>query len=447
VAIRGNRSCAAPGFPAAGRHGGRRRPVSSRGAGRSGGGAHRSGRGAGRLVVGGRGDGLAARSRVGTPRLSAAPRPLGSVGENEETERWRSAETGAPRCPAFPPPVGMAGGGGRSLPEERGGRAAAPAGVEGVGHGAVLPSKAAAGARYAELPLSRVGLRADRGRKPRPGSPVGRCRTRGRRVPGRRELPPLDADGRARARWRGDDARAARHAPAAAPGDPGARHRADRLRSRSGGAAAAGGSGGAAGRGRGGLDPGRGPRRAPPHGAAGGSAPSLARALRAVVELEPAPAAARLAAGGAHARRHRHELRHRVPGSDGPFVAAFLSPERLDRKGAVATRAACTGVRHAPEVGAFAALGFALLSRLPLPVAMVGFGFLGTTVGTRLPDRLLERGFAKAFRIVRALLAFGLVREGLNGPLGPRAHGLVGRSGRAAFRARPSAPAPSRPSP
>lgn len=106
-------------------------------------------------------------------------------------------------------------------------------------------------------------------------------------------------------------------------------------------------------------------------------------------------------------------------GATGPFVAAFLSPERLGRKGVVATHAACMCVQHALKVGAFTALGFALLPWLPLLGAMIGFGFLGTTVGTRLLDRLPERGFATAFRIVLTLLALGLVREGVDGLLGP----------------------------
>lgn len=102
-------------------------------------------------------------------------------------------------------------------------------------------------------------------------------------------------------------------------------------------------------------------------------------------------------------------------GATGPFVAAFLSPGRLGRKGVVATHAACMCVQHGLKVGAFTALGFAFLPWLPLALSMIGLGFLGTMVGTRLLDRLPERGFARAFRVVLTLLALKLVADGLAG--------------------------------
>jgi uncharacterized membrane protein YfcA len=43
---------------------------------------------------------------------------------------------------------------------------------------------------------------------------------------------------------------------------------------------------------------------------------------------------------------------------------------------------------------------------------MIGLGFLGTLVGTRLLDRLPERSFARAFRLVLSGLALKLVWDG-----------------------------------
>lgn len=105
-------------------------------------------------------------------------------------------------------------------------------------------------------------------------------------------------------------------------------------------------------------------------------------------------------------------------GATGPFVAAFLSPERLGRKGVVATHAACMTLQHGLKVAAFSALGFALIPWLPVLAAMMGLGFLGTIVGTRLLDRLPERGFARGFRLVLTLLALQLLWNGAAGLLG-----------------------------
>ncbi len=99
-------------------------------------------------------------------------------------------------------------------------------------------------------------------------------------------------------------------------------------------------------------------------------------------------------------------------GATGPFVAAFLGPERLGRNGVVATHAACMTLQHALKVGAFTALGFAFLPWLPLLLAMIGLGFLGTMVGTRLLDRLPERSFARTFRLVLSGLALKLLWDG-----------------------------------
>lgn len=101
-------------------------------------------------------------------------------------------------------------------------------------------------------------------------------------------------------------------------------------------------------------------------------------------------------------------------GATGPFVAAFLSPEKLGRKGVVATHAASMTIQHSFKVGAFTALGFAFMPWLPLTLAMVALGFLGTLMGTRMLDRMADRNFATAFRVVLTLLALQLVWQGVS---------------------------------
>ena len=96
-------------------------------------------------------------------------------------------------------------------------------------------------------------------------------------------------------------------------------------------------------------------------------------------------------------------------GATGPFIASFITPERLGRHAVVATHAACMTVQHSLKVVAFGFLGFAFLPWLPLLAAMIGAGFLGTVIGKRLLDRLPHRIFARGFKVVLTLLAVRLL--------------------------------------
>lgn len=100
-------------------------------------------------------------------------------------------------------------------------------------------------------------------------------------------------------------------------------------------------------------------------------------------------------------------------GATGPFVAAFLSPERLTRHGVVATHAVCMTVQHTLKVVAFGFLGFVFVPWVPLLAAMIGAGFVGTVLGKRLLDRLPEKLFAHVFRLILSLLALRLLWTGL----------------------------------
>lgn len=96
-------------------------------------------------------------------------------------------------------------------------------------------------------------------------------------------------------------------------------------------------------------------------------------------------------------------------GATGPFIASFISPERLQRHAVVATHAACMCVQHSLKVVAFGFLGFAFLPWLPLLAAMIVAGFLGTVIGKRLLDHIPHRIFARAFKIVLTVLAVRLL--------------------------------------
>ncbi|MFW5832680.1 MAG: sulfite exporter TauE/SafE family protein [Pseudomonadota bacterium] len=100
-------------------------------------------------------------------------------------------------------------------------------------------------------------------------------------------------------------------------------------------------------------------------------------------------------------------------GATGPFVAAFLDPDRLGRLATVGTHASCMVLQHGLKVAAFTALGFAFLPWLPLLAAMIGVGFLGTVAGRHLLRRLPERAFAVLFKAVLTILALRLLYDAL----------------------------------
>ncbi|MDF1791863.1 MAG: sulfite exporter TauE/SafE family protein [Thalassobaculaceae bacterium] len=103
-------------------------------------------------------------------------------------------------------------------------------------------------------------------------------------------------------------------------------------------------------------------------------------------------------------------------GATGPFLAPFLSPERLgDRYATIGTFAACMTLKHALKVTAFAAVGFAYLPWLPLIGLMIVSGFLGTLVGRQIVTRMPEAGFRTGFKVLLTVLALRLLYQGLIG--------------------------------
>ena len=101
-------------------------------------------------------------------------------------------------------------------------------------------------------------------------------------------------------------------------------------------------------------------------------------------------------------------------GATGPLVSPILAqfiPD--DRKALVATHAAGMVVQHALKILVFGLAGFAFGQWLPMVAAMILTGYLGTTYGSRILDRMPEEAFRKWFRIGLTLLALDLVRRGL----------------------------------
>lgn len=101
-----------------------------------------------------------------------------------------------------------------------------------------------------------------------------------------------------------------------------------------------------------------------------------------------------------------------VVGATGPLVAVFIKG-LADRRQLVATHAMLMTLQNSFKVVVFVALGFAFAAYLPLVVAMIASGFVGTAIGSRLLVKVPEAAFRWGFKIVLTLVALDLLREAL----------------------------------
>ncbi len=100
-------------------------------------------------------------------------------------------------------------------------------------------------------------------------------------------------------------------------------------------------------------------------------------------------------------------------GAVGPFVQALLLPMNLEKRQLIATFSAMQTLQHLLKVLAFGAIGFSFGDWLPLTLAMIASGFLGTLAGTALLERIPERIFTIGLQILLTLIALDLLRQGI----------------------------------
>lgn len=99
-----------------------------------------------------------------------------------------------------------------------------------------------------------------------------------------------------------------------------------------------------------------------------------------------------------------------VIGAIGPLVANFLR-KLDDRRELIATHATLVGINNVAKIASFTIFGVVLAPYLPLIIAMVVTGILGTMVGTRMLDAMPEAQFRKIFKIVMTVLALEMLRQ------------------------------------
>jgi uncharacterized membrane protein YfcA len=101
-------------------------------------------------------------------------------------------------------------------------------------------------------------------------------------------------------------------------------------------------------------------------------------------------------------------------GATGPFVAGLMKTQSLDRLAHVATFSACMTLQHGLKVIAFGMLGFAFGPWLPVMVAMVAAGFLGTVVGKKVLMKTADGHFHRILDVILTLLCLRLLWAGVS---------------------------------
>ena len=96
-------------------------------------------------------------------------------------------------------------------------------------------------------------------------------------------------------------------------------------------------------------------------------------------------------------------------GATGPLLAPFFLNLGLARQAVVGTQAACQVLGHGAKLVVFGAAGFAFGDHAPLIVLLSLAVLLGTSIGSRLLERVSERAFGITYRAVLTAIAFQLV--------------------------------------
>jgi uncharacterized membrane protein YfcA len=96
-------------------------------------------------------------------------------------------------------------------------------------------------------------------------------------------------------------------------------------------------------------------------------------------------------------------------GATGPLLAPFFLNLGLSRQAIVGSMAACQTFGHLAKLVVFGVVGFAFREHVALLVLLSAAVMVGTTVGSRLLDRLDERRFGLAYKAVLTLIALRLV--------------------------------------
>ena len=96
-------------------------------------------------------------------------------------------------------------------------------------------------------------------------------------------------------------------------------------------------------------------------------------------------------------------------GATGPLVGAFLKQIYSDRFKTVATFAAAMSLQHVLKIAVFEEAGVNITAWLPLLIAMIISGAIGTYVGLRVLKRVQDKHFSLILNWILTLMALRLI--------------------------------------
>ena len=100
-------------------------------------------------------------------------------------------------------------------------------------------------------------------------------------------------------------------------------------------------------------------------------------------------------------------------GATGPLIGAFLKQVFVERFRIVATFAAAMTLQHVFKIVVFTGTGFDLMPWLPLLLAMVIGGAVGTWLGLHVLRRMPDHHFKRLFNWLLTLLALRLIWQAM----------------------------------
>lgn len=100
-------------------------------------------------------------------------------------------------------------------------------------------------------------------------------------------------------------------------------------------------------------------------------------------------------------------------GATGPLVATLMKTQALDRQQHMATFSACMSLQHGLKIIAFGFFGFAFGTWMPLLLAMIASGFIGTWLGERWLAGRSEDGFQQGLNWLLTAMALQLLWQAL----------------------------------
>jgi uncharacterized protein len=100
-------------------------------------------------------------------------------------------------------------------------------------------------------------------------------------------------------------------------------------------------------------------------------------------------------------------------GATGPLIGAFLKQVFVDRFRVVATFAAAMTFQHICKIIVFTGTGFDLTPWIPLLLAMIAGGAIGTWIGLNVLKRMSDKHFNRIFNWILTLLAFRLIWQAI----------------------------------